>query len=369
MDIVFRVDASLQIGTGHVMRCLTLADELRERGVVCRFVCREHEGNLLGEIRRRGYQALALPVDPTCITPKNLDKAKQPTHSEWLGADWITDADQFIALLGKTRPDWIIVDHYALDARWEKHVRHSCARIMVIDDLADRQHDSELLLDQNLGRSDEAYAKLVPDHCSLMIGPPYVLLRPEFAQLRAASLKRRGNPELRRILVTMGGVDIVNATSYVLAALSSSVLSEDCVITVVMGPHAPWLNDVKNLAARMVQPVEVLVNVSNMAELMAESDLAIGAAGSTSWERCCMGIPTVMLIVAANQMDAGHALEATGAVRILRMDPSLQTDLNFVINEFVHKPHLLSQMSECASKVCDGAGLNRVVDQLVSTHC
>lgn len=161
MRMAFRTDASSRIGTGHVMRCLTLADALREQGSECQFVCREHEGHLIGHIRSRGYKAHALPRSSA-----NTSFESDLAHASWLDVDWQTDADQTQEALGSEAVDWLIVDHYALDQRWESALRSSCKRIMVIDDLADRQHDCDLLLDQNYGSSAERYHGLVSADCA-----------------------------------------------------------------------------------------------------------------------------------------------------------------------------------------------------------
>src|SRR5690606_35975420 len=188
-------------------------------------------------------------------------------------------------------PDWLIVDHYALDARWESQQKDFCGRLAVIDDLASRPHSCDLLLDQNLGRRMQDYSHLVADNCELLIGPDYALLRPEFISARKHSLERREKPVLRNLLISMGGVDKDNVTSHVLEALKPCLLPNDTRISVVMGANAPWAGLVQQQAAMMPWCTEVVFNVDNMAQRMAESDFAIGAAGSTSWERCCLGLP------------------------------------------------------------------------------
>ncbi|MFH0934731.1 MAG: UDP-2,4-diacetamido-2,4,6-trideoxy-beta-L-altropyranose hydrolase, partial [Pseudomonadota bacterium] len=295
-SILIRTDASLDIGTGHVMRCLTLAEALREQGASCRFVCRAHPGNLIDLIRQRGFVVHSLPSDPDW-----QPRSTEPAHAAWLGADWQADAEQTKVSAGGTAIDWLIVDHYALDGRWESALRGHSGKIMVIDDLADRVHDCDLLLDQNLGRNAEDYAALVPGGCTLLVGAKYALLRPEFSAQREYSLARRSAPQLKHLLITMGGVDKDDVTGKVLDALRVCTLPADCRISVVMGPHAPWLAQVRERAANMPWPTMVLVNISDMARLMADSDLAIGAAGCTSWERCCLGLPSLMMVLADNQ--------------------------------------------------------------------
>lgn len=175
VTFVFRTDASYEIGTGHVMRCLTLARALRERGAECRFVCRAHPGYLLGRIREQGFEAFALPcASGECAQPGQAAESAL-AHAEWLGTDWRTDAEFTRAALGETIADWLVVDHYALDARWKTALRPHCRKLLVIDDLADREHHCDLLLDQNLVADIEhRYDSKLPEHCGrIILGPQY----------------------------------------------------------------------------------------------------------------------------------------------------------------------------------------------------
>jgi UDP-2,4-diacetamido-2,4,6-trideoxy-beta-L-altropyranose hydrolase len=306
-------------------------------------------------ITQRGHRALALPELEEGVKPKHNETA----HAHWLGTDWATDAlDTQQALyvhMGDEPVDWLVVDHYALDARWEDALRPQAKRIMVIDDLADRPHACDLLLDQNLGRKETDYDGLLKGQSTTLIGPQYALLRPEFAALRAQSLARRqSSPKLRRLLVTMGGVDKDNATGQVLAALQNSTLPADLRVTVVMGPYAPWLAQVQTQAAQMPRPTEVLVGVDNMAQLMAESDLAIGAAGSTSWERCCLGLPTIQVALAQNQEAIALALSRAGAALMMHSKSITQT-LPCLISALA-SAHKLCAVSLMASGVTEGKG-------------
>jgi UDP-2,4-diacetamido-2,4,6-trideoxy-beta-L-altropyranose hydrolase len=355
MRIFFRVDASIQIGTGHVMRCLTLADALHARGARCSFICRPHTGHLLDMIAQLGHHAVALPSLATTTNPMPADTA----HATWLGTDWPTDAQQTAEALGGEGVDWLVVDHYALDHRWEQALRPHCLNLMVIDDLADRPHDCDVLLDQNLGRSAQDYDGLLKPQTTTYIGPQYALLRPEFAQLRSQSLARRVQPQLKHLLITMGGVDKDNATGQVLQALTACHMPADLRISVVMGPHAPCLADVQQQASRMPWPTQVLVGVNAMGQLMSDSDLCIGAAGSTTWERCCMGLPTLLLVLADNQLPGAQALEKAGAALAVGNDQTLSQ---------VFEKHMQSGASVqlkswalAAAAVTDGLGVQRIV--------
>lgn len=361
MRIAFRADASIQIGTGHIMRCLTLADALRERGVECAFVCREHTGHLLDLITQRGHEVAALPAGDG-----GHEVSHPPVHAAWLGTDWATDAEQTRKALEGKSLDWLIVDHYALDRTWEQSLRPHCRRLMVIDDLADRPHDCDLLLDQTFGRDPAAYSGLVPAYARLLCGAKYAMLRPEFARLRPLSIGRRKEPMLRRILVTMGGVDKSNVTALVLDALDGAELPVGANVTVVMGTTSPALEAVCERAARMIRPAEVLVGVNDMAQLMTDADLAIGAAGATTWERSCVGLPSVMVVLAENQRFAAGALVASEAAVVVDLDDAFTANMRSIVTRFARDPAGLGRLSENALRITDGSGCELVQAALQS---
>lgn len=370
--VAFRADASLEIGSGHVMRCLTLADALQAQGAQCHFLCREHPGHLCELIEARSYPVHRLPQEE-----RDTDTAGTPfaeserAHAHWLGASWGEDAAVCQPLLAELSPAWLVVDHYALDHRWEIAVLDgilgSKPRLLVIDDLADRHHIADLLLDQNLGRQAEDYRGLVPEACQVLVGPRYALLRPEFREWREASLSRRARePRLQCLLINLGGVDKDNVTGRVLDALSGCDLPADLQISVVLGASAPWRESVTAQAAAMPWPTEVVVNVSDMARRMAEADLAIGAAGSTSWERCCLGLPTLMVVLADNQREIADALAAKGAA--LPLD-SADLGASLLGQLAMLDAHgALTAMSLQAAVLVDGGGSDRVIMALGSMH-
>ncbi len=338
------------------MRCLTLADALVATGAKCVFICREHAGNLIEHIRSKGHGVYSLPMDYGADTDL--------PHSVWLGATQEQDTQVCSPLLVKLQPDWLVVDHYALDYRWERAFTAHCGKIMVIDDLADRAHSCDLLLDQTYGRHASEYSTLVPEDCTLMCGSSYAMLRPEFAALRPFSLQRRERPRLKHLLITMGGIDKDNVTSQVLSALRACLLPDDCEITVVMGATAPWLADVQRQAETMPWPTTVRIGVSNMAQLMADSDLAIGAAGATSWERCCLGLPTIMFALAENQTTVADGLSSAGAARVIELSDAAMLQLTISIAELSDSATDLTRISQAACNVVDGKGLEAVVGRL-----
>jgi UDP-2,4-diacetamido-2,4,6-trideoxy-beta-L-altropyranose hydrolase len=365
MKVVFRADASLQIGNGHVMRCLTLAAALRKQGTECHFICREHPGNLIDQVRNRGFAVAALAEGHPNFQPATQDDRSLPTHAPWLGVDWQTDAEATRDVLQSLSPDWLVVDHYALDYIWEQALRSHCAQLMAIDDLADRPHDCDILLDQNLSREAADYAGLVPATCRILAGTRYALLRPEFSALREYSLRRRSPPHLQRLLITMGGADQSDAAGRVLDVLRRYPLPHDCHITVIMGPHAPWLEQVQARTVNLPWPCDVKVGVDNMAELMADSDLAIGAAGGTSWERCVLGLPALIVITAENQRPGAMALSEAHAAIVIGEVNSIEACLPKQISALDGTK--LAQLSEAASLLVDGHGTLRVMSVLLDS--
>lgn len=345
------------------MRCLTLAEALRNEGTRCHFVCREHPGNMLEFIRQQGFEALGLPVSDDDMERRKAEAETIPAHAAWLGSDWAGDAQQTQAAMGGSIADWLVVDHYALGASWERAMRAACKHIMVIDDLADREHDCDLLLDQNLGRESVDYASLISPACKVFSGSQYALLRPEFTALRQYSLERRAMSKPNRLLISMGGVDKDNATGQVLEALKTCHLPEECRISVVMGQHAPWLMKVRGVADQMPWATEVLVNVRDMARLMAESDFAIGAAGGTAWERLCLGVPAILVVLAENQRPGAMAMEAVGSAFLLGTVDVIGQNLSRKLSALFADDNMQLMQKRCSALV-DGLGASRLANAL-----
>jgi UDP-2,4-diacetamido-2,4,6-trideoxy-beta-L-altropyranose hydrolase len=366
LKIVFRVDASLTMGTGHVMRCLTLADALTAEGADCHFICREHPGHLATHIRSKGYRVSLLAVAPNTPDSAAMKDELVLAHAHWLGGSWQQDVASCLPLLEHQQPDWLVVDHYAIDSRWEMALKPYYRKLMVIDDLADRTHVCQLLLDQTFGRNAQDYQRKTPANCTVLCGSQYALLRPEFAALRAYSLKRRENPKLEQLLITMGGVDKDNATELVLAALEGTTLPTDCSITVIMGATAPWLEAVRIRASKMRWPTKVMVNTSDMAQLMADADLCIGAAGSTSWERCTLGLPCILLCLADNQRMSIQTLSNDGVALALEIDSLLTSGTNSLEAQLIKARKNAAIMIEKAASVADGEGSRRLVRTMLN---
>jgi UDP-2,4-diacetamido-2,4,6-trideoxy-beta-L-altropyranose hydrolase len=337
------------------MRCLTLANALKNMGAECLFIHRLHPGHLTDTIEQNGYKVFVLPSPDRHVT---IDKNSE--YELWLGVHQDKDAAQTINALDETSVDWLVVDHYSLDNSWEKSLRPHVRKIMVIDDLANRSHDCDLLLDQTYKRKQEVYKNLVPDTCKLLTGSDYALLRPEFPKWRNYSLRRRFAPETRRLLISMGGMDPHNYTGKILDALESSDIRETMDIQIIIGASTPHLKEIQCKVNRLPSNVNIRINPGNIAELMANSDLAIGAAGSTSWERCCLGLPTILFVLDNNQKIIASNLEKAGAVIVAESIEQIVSIVTRSINTTV-----LKKLSRNASRICDGEGTNRVSGYLV----
>lgn len=361
MKIFFRTDASLEIGSGHVMRCLTLAEALKTNGAECHFICRDHDGHLILHIQSQGFTVHVLKGELSLPTAR-----ADLFHAHWLGTSQENDAQQSSVILRNHEIAWLIVDHYALDSRWESFVRPYVDQIMVIDDLADRTHDCDLLLDQTFGRDEQDYKELAPQSCRFLCGTKYSLLRPEFLKLRDYSLSRRFQHQfaLKRLLINLGGVDKDNITSQILEMMKSFTFIDEFEITVVLGASCPWKNEVEAIAQDLPGKSSVLVNVKNIASIMAESDLAIGAAGATAWERCCLGLPSIMLVIANNQHLVAQSLSAVGAAVVIDDLSKVRLRLGRILFSFREDKDKLRLMSCRSSELVDGSGVQRVISAI-----
>jgi UDP-2,4-diacetamido-2,4,6-trideoxy-beta-L-altropyranose hydrolase len=350
MKIAFRTDVSNQIGTGHFMRCLTLADQLKKQGAQIHFICRDLPKYLSEMLKAKDIEYIPLSSDVM------IDQIDELAHSSWLGTSQVQDAQATVKAIASQSWDWIIVDHYALDERWERSVRGSCKKLMVIDDLADRQHDCDLLLDQNFYVDMQSrYNGKVPVHCQLLLGPRYALLREEFRRLREQVKPRTG--EVKKILVFFGGVDLDNYTSLAIQALTE--LKITIHVDVVIGAQHPNREQIE--LACVAHGYTCYVQTSRMAELIAEADLAIGGGGTATWERCCLGLPTVTICVAENQR---KQIADAAEIAILYAPISKRNLVEVIrghVDSLLENPSLIKLISGTAMKFLDGKGALRVV--------
>jgi UDP-2,4-diacetamido-2,4,6-trideoxy-beta-L-altropyranose hydrolase len=343
MRVVFRADASVRLGAGHVRRCLVLAAELAARGASVTFVCSEARGNMLEQVEARGFGAVPLPD----------------------GLDWQRDAQLTQAAISRmaAAPGWLVVDHYGLDARWEVAARTRGQHLMAIDDLADRPHDCDLLLDQNLANPRHArYAQLLPATTRRLLGPRHALVAPEFARCRTAALARRGG-QLQRVLISMGGSDPRNDTAIAVDGVRRSRVS-GAALDVVIGAANPHRETLAAHCAGLAG-CTVHVQTEHMAELMSRADLAVTAGGSTTWERCVLGLPALAVAQSDDQLPIAQAVAQAGGHQLLgRSDEVGSADYAAALDQM--SGQMLTEMSAAAAALCDGQGAERVAALLDS---
>ncbi len=313
MLVIFRADSSITIGSGHLMRCLTLAERMRKKkNAEVHFISRDLEGNLHEKIKDAGFDLHVLPRHP-------IDKSLEG-YAVWLTVPQAVDAAETQDVLrGLGKVDRLVVDNYALDITWEQEMRPFVDEIFVIDDLANRIHDCDFLLDQNFYLDKEnRYVGLVPENCKLLLGPRYALLREEFYEARKHFRQRDGS--LRNILVFYGGSDLTNETMKALRALR--VFHEtkpEITVDVIVGASNPYQEEIRAFCdnSDVRDWITYHCQVDNMADYMARADLSLGAGGSTTWERCFLELPAIVTTVAENQEKTTEDCAAAGYITYL----------------------------------------------------
>ena len=352
MRFAFRVDSSPKIGMGHLMRCLTLATGLRQRGFECYFICRDFSGNGVQHIRDNGFQLELLSIEGI-----ELD-------STWLGVPQLQDANDTTDILSKTCVDWLIVDHYDIDKIWEAEARSKFPdmKIMVIDDLANRMHDCDVLLDQTYGRSVSEYHALVPADTKFCMGTEFALLKTRFKQLREQNLRNEKPPnEKCHILVTLGGGHNFIPIQVIGEVLRQLATEYEFSATVLTGSTPQeLLGDYKNMGSR----IELISFSNDIENEMMKADFVIGAGGGTSWERCCLGLPTVVLTIADNQIEIAKILDKKKAGISVK---TTAEDISSAVIEMLSDPVLRHEMSKNAASLCDGNGVSRVVGEIMAS--
>lgn len=313
MKVAIRVDSSTAIGSGHLMRCLTLAERMhKEKNAEVHFISRDLDGNLHGKIRDAGFVLHVLPRHP-------LDE-RLTGYAAWLTVPQDVDAEETKEVLQSIGTvDCLVVDSYALDIVWERNIRPFTDEIFVIDDLANRVHDCDFLLDQNFYLDKEArYVGLVPTDCKLLLGPRYALLREEFYEARKHLRKR--DDILRNILVFYGGSDLTNETMKALHALQVFHETQpEITVDVIVGGSNPHQQEIKAFceAPDVKKWICYHLQVDNMAEYMVRADLMLGAGGATTWERCFLELPAIVTAVADNQVRIAENCATAGYITYL----------------------------------------------------
>lgn len=369
LKVIFRSDASVEQGTGHLMRCLVLADELRKRGHECIFLTQSFLPDFLVQIEERKHRLIRLRKNDTCLEMSNINNE----YLTWLGRSIVQDALETRDIVNYEKPNIVIADHYAIDANWMKIVSNDDVKTVIIDDLANREHFCDILIDQNFGRTSTQYETRVLKKTKILAGAQYIFIGDDFKKVREIMQRERLNRRPKCLNICMGGMDKDNATHSVLETVANLDHFKNWSIDVVLRSSSPHSDMIKEYIKSKKNNIKLYLDCENMASLFGKADLAIGAGGVSLWERCCVGLPTVLLTIADNQVPAALAMNGTGAIvysgdiRYENWEYQLGNNLKLL----AQNANAIHRMANNAFSVCDGNGLNKVCDmiELVKFDC
>ena len=352
---LIRADANATIGIGHVMRCLALAEWAKDRGLKAVLCTKFPHTFLQQRLEALGGKYLLIPES-------DKPSSKAYAHSAWLKGDELEDAEATLTALqelGLPSPSFVVVDHYALGAPWENILSRLTKNIVVIDDLSDRKHDCNLIVDQTFGKEQESYEGLVVDDCKRLIGETFILLRKEFSSFATNRIKSK----TPRLLIALGGSDPHNHSLTLANWIRESHLSNRLRLSILTTSINPHLHALKKYCD---DSIELLIDVDRVASALETFDLCIGAAGSSSWERSALQLPTLTVVLAPNQKDIARHLHNVGAtINLGEVSALTPSTLTTSILSLLDYPEKRNALAESAKKVCDGLGCNRVLDEIL----
>lgn len=323
--ILFVVDGSPAVGGGHVMRSLTLARAFEAQGATHAFAGPPPVGELLDTFA---------PGTPRLAAEDLSGNAAREAF------------------------DAVVFDHYGLSAPDHRAIAQG-RPVLVVDDLADRQLAADMVVDSGPERRAEDYLDLVPETARLLLGPNFAAVRPEFAALREPALAWRGEP-VQRILIAMGLTDVGGVTARIVERVRPRV--QDAGIDIVLGGGAPSLAGLGKVARRDARLL-LHVDTPHMARLTAEADVAVGAPGSSTWERCTLGLPSILVALADNQRPAARAMAERGAALVVDIaDPQFETEFDRALIRLLRDPELRRKLAGRSAEICDGLGAGRTAE-------
>ncbi len=343
MNVVIRTDASYEIGFGHVMRCLTLAESLRNLGVTVSFVIKKQLYDLKDHIENSGFDVYRL------------------THAvEGHPFDYEEDAIETINVISNCKVDLLIVDHYMIDIKWQSILRSYIHKIMVIDDLANRKHDCDFILDQNYISDINRYDSLTPSHSIKFLGGEFALLRKEFSQCRPSLYMRKIN-KVNNVLIQFGGSDPQNLTLLSL----QSLVNNGFHINVVVGSAYMYLDDIQSLV-NSDKNTMLYVQPNNIAKQMLVADIAIGAGGISTWERMCVGLPSIVITTAENQISFNNELHRDGYINLIGESSNIKKrHIYESFKSLIDNTELLYKQSKKCLDLIDGLGSDKIAKILI----
>jgi UDP-2,4-diacetamido-2,4,6-trideoxy-beta-L-altropyranose hydrolase len=358
------VDAGTAIGGGHLSRCLTIANALKFQGVSeCFFILKSHEGSFSSMIKNYGFDVKLLPLE--C-----MPNYQSGDYKDWLGGTGINDATSSLNYLnhnGFKSGDWLIVDHYGLDHEFEELIAQHDINIGVVDDLANRKHSCKFLVDQTCGREEHEYKEWVNNDATLMTGERFCMLRPEFLLFRQRSLEKRAQfKKFENIFINFGSTDPTNVTTIIINTLNAIKFQTNVNVVVAIGSNSPYLTEIRRCVENFSGDINLLIDAENMSELMYEADVAIGAAGATTWERCALGLPTVIIKTAENQSTVIDRIIEFGVAVLHDIDEKNQPDVLFQHLLYIEKYY--RSMSHKCAKLVTADGINKVVARIIENN-
>lgn len=338
------------------MRCLNLANVLVNNGFDVGFICRDLGFPVENVFQGRNFELTVLPKSPSSI-PFEKDNYKT-----WLSVSAIQDATDTIKCLEslKSKCEWLIIDHYSIDEKWETIVRPHCQYQLVIDDLANRHHQCDILVDHNYyEKSATRYENWVNKESVLLLGPNYILLQEKYRLLIARAQIRQS---VSCILINFGGIDLQNETTKALYATLQC--SDDVEIHVVVGVACPHKSDIEALCGQFTQ-CHYYCQTAELDRLVVQADLAIGSGGMSLWERIALGLPSIVSCIAENQRQILEDVSKTGCIRYLGTADQVSTqDYLGALQDYLNNPEALESMSERCLDWIDGQGCDRVMNEM-----
>lgn len=355
--VVFRVDSSSRIGAGHAYRCLHLASRLRLEGVCVHFICRAHSNSLVDLIRERGFDVIELPLRV------QSEFAKDSDYAGWLGAsmqDEIVDFRAALSVFGKF-VKWVVVDHYSLGAEWHRAVRPFAKYLMAIDDLANRHYDVDLFVDHSGNDTvPSRYRDLLPESCRRLLGPSFAIVNPDFETIDRMGVDGKSGV-INQVFVSFGGYDPCGEVIKAARALQHF----DVEVDFAVGRSSFGIDQLRGFC-EVESRFRLHVQSSDMVRLMLRADLAIGAAGTSAWERCLAGLPSIVCVLADNQRRAGQDLVSSGAARSVGFHRSSDTNSYVeLLKVLTTEPQTVRGMAQKARSLIDGLGTERVVASML----
>ncbi len=352
MKILFRTDSSAKIGSGHVIRCLSLAFTLKAKGHECIFICQDLKGNSIKKIKQNGFEVIMLKI-------KQHEKISH--YRKWLDVNWRIDSHNVIEKLKKHQFDWVIIDHYSLSYEWEKKIKPFTKKIMVIDDFVNRKHYCDLLLNQSYGVKKQQYKNIVPKNCKLLLGSKYALINQNFLKARL-KLKSR-NAVVKRALIYFGSGGHTAKYIKIISKIFNESFFPKIFLDVVIDKNIKKSNEIV-VSLNKRSNCCVHSDLPDLSYLMSKADISIGAAGSATWERCCLGIPTILISTALNQKLNLKAMKLTNAAIVLKLNKNLENKIREFFFLLCTNSKIYLKISKKAFSICDGNGIDRIINFL-----